>query len=57
METKKVLPRDKAQGRDTCGTKYPSLEDMWTEELTQGVIGSRENWYSLGNLYWSVGGI
>lgn len=57
METKKVLPRDKARGRDTCGLEYPSLEDMWAEELTEGVIGSRENWYALGNLYWSVGGI
>jgi len=57
METKKVLPRDKARGRDTCGQEYHSLEDMWEEELTGGAIGSRENWYALGNLYWSVGGM
>lgn len=53
MESKKFLPRDEAQGEDSLGYTYNSLEDMWALELNSPQIRNKDNWYSLGNQYWS----
>jgi len=53
MESKKFLPRDEAKGEDSLGYTYNSLEEMWELELNGPQIRSKQNWYSLGNQYWS----
>lgn len=53
MESKKYLNREEAAGKDSLGFSYNSLEDMWNYELSSPQIRSKENWYKLGNSYWS----
>ena len=53
METKRFLSRDEAAGEDSLGFAYDSLEDMWGLELAGPQIRNKENWYCLGNDYWS----
>jgi protein N-terminal methyltransferase len=53
METKRFLGRDEAEGEDSLGYCYSSLEEMWALELSSPEIRSKANWYSLGNTYWS----
>ncbi|OMJ94234.1 hypothetical protein SteCoe_2725 [Stentor coeruleus] len=53
IETKTFLTRDEAQGEDNLGFSYNSLEEMWAVELSSPQIRGKENWYSLGNSYWS----
>ena len=53
MDTKKFLSREEATGEDNLGFSYNSLEEMWALELSSPEIRTKENWYSLGNSYWS----
>lgn len=53
MDTKKFLRRDEASGEDSLGLVYNSLEEMWEIELKSPQIRNKNNWYSLGNEYWS----
>ena len=43
METKKFLARDEAEGEDSLGSSYQSLEDMWAQELSTPQIRNKEN--------------